>query len=77
MIAHVDQPPEAEPHNGNVLCTFISGDEKIQILVTRHAFILFQRRGRSAVDELMEEAAGFVPTPFTVAKRKRSRETPA
>lgn len=74
MIAFVHTPGSAEPLDGNLLCTFESGGEEIKILMTRHAFLVFQRAGRLAVDELVEAEVGFEPTPFTLKQRAAAKK---
>ena len=48
MIAYVDTVPTVEKKDGNFLVTMLSGGERIQLLLTRHALFGL---GRAAVTE--------------------------
>ena len=64
MIAYVDTPPSVEPHKGVFLLTAKSGDETVQIALTRYALRALQRQCAAA--DAMREIAdlGFEITPF-------------
>jgi hypothetical protein len=68
MIALVDTPPTVEPHNGLFLLTAKSGDEIVQIALTRYALRFLEQRCKEA-DAKQRLADLEEPIPFKRRKR--------
>lgn len=72
MIVFVDRYPSIEPHGDGFLVTFKSGEESIQLMLTRHAALgigpIFAKAWAKATLAQLDKE----PIKFPAKKRKRT-----
>jgi muramidase (phage lysozyme) len=70
-LIFVDQPVTFTPRHGNAVMTLKSGDEEIQILLTRHALASVERRAGKTWAALT--LAGLENEPHALPSKARRR----